>query len=224
MKFEIPTYKERILLLGANGTGKSELAGKLLLAFPLWVAIDPKGDFYPKGSEARIIKSPTDWRWHGRLGHYGRPDRIIYRPSEEFDTKAAYNYVLAKILERAKREGKSEPFILHIDECLYLADVNATQYLKIIAVAGRSLNLGFWAASQRPKGIPVAVRTEAWRWEIFSLMYEEDEKEVEKYTKGKLTVEMLQNPNRQDYSWDEVRRSKGGRVLTVQHFAPLQIS
>lgn len=221
--FSLPHYRERLLFMGTNGSGKSVLAAQLLARFPTWVAIDPKGDFRVADSDAKILRKPDDWHWAGKMGHYGRPDQIIYRPTEEYDNKLSYNYVLGKLLERGKREGKSNPFIVYIDEMLYLSDVNATQYAKIIAVAGRSLNIGFWASSQRPKGIPVVIRTEAWRWEIFPLMYSEDEKEIERYTKGRLTIEMLQNSEGEDFSFFELKRSKGGKTLTITHFPPLRM-
>ena len=65
--------------------------------------------------------------------------------------------------------------------------------------------VGLWVSSQRPKWIPVEVRSETWRWYVFFLDYDEDAKEMVKYTHGRISVDELQEP-KQSYSFWEIKR------------------
>lgn len=92
------------------------------------------------------------------------------------------------------------------------------QYLAALAVAGRSLGVGLWCASQRTKWIPVEVRSEAWRWYVFYLADEEDEEEVVKFAKGRLTIAELRAYCR-EYGFIELRRAArgGGESVVIPH-------
>lgn len=192
------SYQERILFVGSNGGGKTKLAGEMLGAgYPRTVSIDIKGDFEPQVDYVEINK-PNDLRWH-----YAK--HIVYRPSARYDDGHWLDEVLKALFRRAKAKGKKYPFILYIDEGLYVAVSSRTGTMRQLAVTGRSLNLGLWVSSQRPKWIPVEVRSEAWRWYIFGMSYLEDEREILKHSKGKITIESLQEMD--DFSFWELKRS-----------------
>lgn len=216
MNLTYPDYQERVTFLGSNGSGKSVLAKELLSPhYPRIVVIDVKHDFEPY-KPYTLIKKPNDWRWSFRVD-----GRILYRPSPEYNNGPWLDEVLRRLYLRAQKTGKKKPFIIYVDEALYLSKVGATQWLAALAVSGRSLGVGLWVSSQRPKWIPVEVRSETWRWYVFFLDYDEDAKEMVKYTHGRISVDELQEP-KQSYSFWEIKRDtrEGGKKI-ITHYPPI---
>jgi hypothetical protein len=213
----LPSYQERVLFMGSNGGGKTVLAGEMLAGgYPRTVSIDIKGDFDPP-MDYKVLSSPNDWGWH-----YAR--HIMYRPSRKYTDGLELDFVLRKLFDRAKRSGKRRPFVLYIDEGLYVALSSRTGTMRSLAVTGRSLNLGLWVSSQRPRFIPVEVRSEAWRWYVFYLSYEDDEKEVIKYTKGRITLAELQNPTDLYSFWEIKRGKKSAGRLSIEHYPRVNVT
>jgi GTPase SAR1 family protein len=212
-----PSYEERLLVLGENGTGKSVLLRELLgSGYARSYSFDFKGDFEPIQAHT-IVRKPDDRGWRDR--------HVVYRPRPEFRTPAHVEEVLWWLYNRAqrtydeKRHHQREPFILLVDETYLFGRSHA---LASIAVAGRALGIGLWCGSQRPRNIPVPVRSEAHRIYLFPLGYTEDEVEALKYTKGQLTLEQLRE-GWENFSFWEIRRSRdsaGRRVVT--HFPPVR--
>jgi hypothetical protein len=189
----------------------------MLAEYPRVVIIDLKGDVPYPADGYTVIRSPLDklkWRF---------ASHIMYRPDAKYMNGAAHSYVLQEMYNRAKKRGKRSPFILYVDEALFLANTGAGTWLANLAVATRSMGLGLWVSSQRPKNIPVELRTEAWRWYIFYLSYKSDEKEVSEYTKGRLSPEQLEQGT-QSFSFYEIRRGSGsmGR-LAIRHYPPVKV-
>ena len=209
----LPSYEERVLFLGANGSGKTHLATRMLASYPRWIVIDLKGDVRVSEDET-VVRSPSDWKWRFA-------DKIIYRPKIEYMDGFYHRYVLRQLYERARKKGRKQPFILYVDESLFLSRSGASAMLANLAVATRSLHMGFWCSSQRPRNIPVEIRTEAWRWYIFYLMSLEDEKEVSRYTKGQLSIEDLEQGT-ENYSFWEIKRGKErSNVLSIHHYSAI---
>ena len=210
-----PRYSERLLFLGSNGVGKSVLIREMLSKYPRSVSVDTKGDFEPIQPFV-VVDNPDDRRLYNE-------NTVVYRPRPEFKTGAHLDNVLGRLFARAqetydvKNRTQLRPFVVNIDEGLAFSKRGHTANLAEIAVSGRSLNIGLWVASQRPVWIPVEVRSEAWRLYVFYLAYEEDEKEVLKLTKGRLTLKQLQE-GFDNYSFWEIRRGKesAGR-LEIRH-------
>lgn len=202
--------------MGANGGGKSNLATTMIEAgqYPSWVIFDNKGDFKAPRPYT-LIRTPMDWRWRFA-------ERVLYRPSEQYDTPAWNGEVLKRLYFRAKRL-KGRGFLLYIDEGLDFIHGEASRWLSMIAKNGRSLNLGLWVSSQRPRNIPVSVRSEAWRWYVFYLGYEDDEVEVVKYSKGQISVDDLEALGG-DYSFWEIRRPKKGGRLEATKYPPCRLA
>lgn len=187
----------------------------LAAGYPRTISIDIKGDFDPP-IPYRVATQPNqlfprfDW-------FRSEEDHIVYRPKFEYASGKALDYVLRRLFERARKRGKEEPFIIYIDEGLYTATSSHTGTMRALAVTGRSLNVGLWVSSQRPKWIPVEIRSEAWRWYIFYLAFEEDEKEVLKYVKRRVSLRDLQSDANAKHSFWEVKRGDAGR-LEVRHY------
>lgn len=212
-QISLPSYQERVLYCGSNGSGKTVLATNMLQHYERYVVIDVKGDVKIPGV---VIKKPKDIRW--RLAK-----RIVYRPDAKYMNKSDYYTVLYNLYQRAKRRGKRRPFIVYIDEALFLTMQGCARPLASLAVATRSMGMGFWCASQRPRNIPVEIRTEAWRWYIFYLSDIQDEQEIERYTKGRIKAKDLEQGT-MSYSFYEIRRGEDsmGR-LDVAHYPPLAL-
>lgn len=211
----VPDYRERVLFIGANGTGKTTLARALLDHVPRYVVLDSKGDF-PTRETDEIIADPTS-----RRVLRDPPDHLILRPDARRSGGRWLNYILRCCYERAQSEGRSQPFVVYVDEALYLSRTGHTHYLAALAVSGRSLGVGLWCSSQRSRWIPVEVKSEAWRWYIFYLGYEEDEKEVLRYAKGRLTLPDLQQST-EHHAFIEMRRDPArAGAMAVRRFPPV---
>lgn len=220
MKIAAPEYRERLLFLGSNGSGKSVLARQMLaVGYHRVRAIDLKGDFSLL-QEHRVVREPGDWRGF-------RHRHVVYRPKAPYDSGEWLDRILdrwyheAKATFDEKRKAQRNPTVIYVDETLALAHSRRTEALAKIAVAGRALDLGLWCSSQRPVWIPVEARSEAHRIYAFYLQYEEDEKELLKYAKRQLTLEQLQGGMHHHSFW-ELRRSRdsAGR-WEVRHMPPL---
>jgi len=174
--------------------------------------VDLKGDFQPIGKYKLVMEPDDSFGW--------KAERILYRPSPDYRTKYWLEAIFRRMYNRASKIGKSKPFIVYVDESLLISKLGAVRYLAALAVAGRSLGVGLWTASQRLKWIPVEVRSEAHAWFVFFLSNEEDEKEVVKFSKGRLSLEQLRQYCR-EYAFIEMRRAHrgGGDIFIRPHAA-----
>lgn len=211
---EPPDYGQHCLFLGDTSSGKTILAREMLSAGYHYVVIDTKGDF-PLREGDYVITDPEDRLWKSKRP----PPRIVYRPLGEHGDPAWVDWTLAQCYRRAQRaahSGHKDPFIMLVDEALYLAQTGHVRWLSAAAVSGRSIGLTLWCGSQRPKFVPIQVRSNSYAWFIFTLAYEDDEKEVVKYAKGKLTVEEL-HESTQHFGFIEMKRDPhraGARIVT----------
>lgn len=212
-----PDHDERVLFLGSTGSGKSVLARELLGAgYRRTVALDLKGDFEPI-QDHRLVKRPP---WDDSRAW--RADHVLYRPrAHELRTGHSVDQVLRWLFARAQDEYDSrarrprKPRIVYLDESLLVAKSRHTQGISDLAVAGRALGVGLWVASQRPRWIPVEVRSEAARWFVFFLSYQDDEREVLRHVKGSLDLDQL-HAGQQRYGFWEIRRDDGGGSLSMR--------
>lgn len=220
-----PSYEERVFFVGANGSGKTVLASAMLAGFERAIVLDIKYDFPIPSSwdeeTYRIAHRPPGLRRQGvevlKADPWSRK-RVIYRPEPPFDEGPWLTYLLDWIFRRSRREGKKKPIIVYLDEGAWMAYGGAKVAMARLAITGRSLGIGLWISSQRPKGIPVEVRSEAWRMYIFYLRNRGDRKEIldnvgDVFTSGDhlLDVDDLSH-TAEDYQFAEIRRGKGGRM------------
>jgi hypothetical protein len=185
-----PEYVERVLILGKNGTGKSEFTFALEAAgnYRQVIYLDIKGDTSPRRPFTVVTKGDDWWGWRQR--------RIVYRPARGsfWHSDTGWAQILERLISRAvreydhKRKRSRAPFLVVVPEVL-LFGAKAQRVIGEIASGARQYELGLWCETQRPRRIPVVIRSEAWRLYVFPLGYEDDELEVIKYTKGRLTLE-----------------------------------
>lgn len=214
-KLSTPTYQERVVFLGENGSGKTYLANAMLSAgnYARWIVLDQKRDFTPfeGAGDYRVVTEAKPEIFHG----WRRADRILFQPKPEYGPRAI-RWALHQCYIRANLEGKRRPFIVLVDEGLDAAHHYASDWLRTIATTGRSLGCGLWVNSQRPRWIPREVLSEAWRIYVFYMGNEEDDKEIVRLSKSQLTLADVQAAT-SHYSFLELRRDPdraGPRLIT----------
>lgn len=202
---------------------------ELYLHEPRYVVLDPKGDF-PRAPGDVIVKSPKSWRWKvfpdgwGGSGFLATP-RIIYRPDPKYqptmDLRLRALFYKARLLKKKHRPA----FRVGVDEGLFQSKAfgnSRPRWLMSSAITGRSLDMGLDLNSQRPSGIPVEIRSEAWRMYVFYLGDQDDMKAVLRYAQGTLSVEDLMDLG-DDFSFIEVKRTPGGRRSATK-FPPIRLT
>lgn len=202
---------------------------------PRYVVFDPKGDFpeQPGGNE-KIVTSPGSFTWNlfpdGLFGSgLFRVNRIIYRPDPKYqptmDLRLRHLFYKARKLHIAARKKGLDispyHFRVGVDEGLFQSK-NGKRWLQSAAITGRSFNMGFDVNSQRPVGIPVEVRSEAWRMYVFYLGDVKDQKAVLDYAQGTVTLEDLDDLG-DDFSFIEVSRTPGGKRRATK-YPPLRLT
>jgi len=221
---ETPSYQERVLFLGANGSGKTILASRMIEPYPRAVILDIKYDFpipWAKDEYAVLTKPPGRGGMGWLFDPWRNHDRIVYRPGPPADSGPAITGFLDAMFQRGRREGKTHPFILYLDEGGWAAYAGAKMGMSRLAIAGRSLGIGLWISAQRPRGIPVEVRSEAWRTYVFYLRKSEDREELLSTLDDQAWPGMFAG-TAEEYQFWEVRRGPGGR-LTYRLMPPMDM-
>ena len=231
MQIVSPDYVERLLIVGANGTGKSELSFELEAGgnYQRAIYIDHKGDCTPRPPFTLIKKPDERWGWRHR--------RIVYRPAHgsHWHSDAGFEGVLQRLFHQAvraydhKRQRSRDPFIVVIPEIM-LFGTRSQKVIAEMASAGRKYELGLWIETQRPRRIPVVVRSEAWRIYAFPLGYEDDELEVIKYGKGRLSLDafrQLEDSITKDDPhpfYEIIKRTQQGAQISIRRCASLELA
>lgn len=170
---------QRITFIGQTGSGKSVVSRYLLkLARKRgWriVIVDPKKDWMTYlGKKYKFAEKG--------LGTVDSPWLVA-----EFNPKLA-----VQIFQPLEWDSQCESFfkaiiatrntIVYIDEITQLANATVVpRELKLIWTQGRSLNIGAWCSTQRPKGIPVIVKDQSEVWFLFRVNNRDDRKVVQGY-------------------------------------------
>lgn len=221
-----PSYYERLLILGRNGSGKSELTYAIEGGgnYRQSIYMDHKGDTEPR-PPYKLIKR-GDERLHDK--------RIVFRPEpgSYWRTDAGEAQFVNRLFLEArraydhKRKRSRAPRILIIPEILLFGPL-AQKALGEVASAARQYELGLWVETQRPRRIPVVIRSEAWRLYIFALGFADDEEEVLRYAKGRLSMADLRHgdDDPRDHSFFELLlRNQSGAGIQVRRCDPLRLA
>lgn len=167
----LPSPRERAMLVGCTGCGKSVLGQRLIRHYPYVVAIDPKqtlgsGRRRGKGMEGfELVTTPSRLSGAGRRHNY-----LQYRPDMRYENPEDWERVFSWVWKRGNT-------MLYNDE---LADVMhhymAPPSLRRCATAGREIGIGMISATQRPRGVEQRLLSEAEHWFVFHLRKPEDRK------------------------------------------------
>lgn len=151
--------RERVLFVGATGSGKTELAKRLLRDIKRVLVIDPKHTFILDPFKVRRSLNVYFWE--------RKEFQLIARPVRGEDIK------LRDMVEGAYAQGD---FTIYVDELASLADrFPATlETLEDIARTGRERGVSLWNAVQRPRWTPKIFMTETETFFVYNLRAEED--------------------------------------------------
>lgn len=164
-----PPPDQRMMIVGASGTGKTTLAREILRQYPRVLVVDPKCTYGGKEGEPgyTFVRTPMQLRMLNK-GH----THIQFRPGEHHQTLSAYNAVY----EWAYRMGQNGiGYMVYTDETyLVMAGTLSPKWLTNCMTCGRELGVGMICASQRPVGVDRRIFTEAETFAAFRLMHEDD--------------------------------------------------
>lgn len=170
LKLLAPKISERMAIIGQTGTGKSELASRILPHYRNVGIFDPKRMFeYP---DVEVFEHPD------RLVR-AKPHSFIYRPKPAlFADIEGYE----KVYRYAYEHGN---IMVYNDDMVGIIPGNRPpHHLRVIYMMGRAKNVGSISLFQRPTCVPLILMTEATRFAAFRLSWDDDIKRVKKLVRG----------------------------------------
>lgn len=182
----------RLFYLGKTGSGKSVVSRYMLKLARRkgWriVIVDPKKDWM------KYLGKVYQYAEKG-LGTVDSP-RLV----NEFNPKFA-----VQIFQPFKWDANCARFfqdiikcgntIIYIDEITQLASATVVpDEIKLVWTQGRSLNIGAWCATQRPKGVPIIIKDQAEVWFLFRVNNRDDRKVVVGYMPTEEMPEIVDRP------------------------------
>lgn len=173
----IPANKH-VLITGMTGTGKSYLCEQYLKGYNYVVKLDTKDETGERRSEGlspwKGLKENRDYQVCYSLDMLDDIDchKIIYVPPYDEQNEDTFNTFFRWIFERGNT-------ILWIDELMSVGTVQRyPRELGRIMQQGRSKNVGVWACTQRPSGIPSIVPASCSYFFVFDMALPQDRKKM----------------------------------------------
>jgi len=164
-----PKNTERMLIVGATGSGKTTLARKLLQSYDedqAIIVIDPKCTYETQDERYKLVRSPFSLRW------LGRAKLIHYKPDKDHQDVRSYD----KVYEWAFRRRN---ILVYTDETYLTMNANRSPDAQRACVTcGRELGVGMIFATQRPSGIDLRIYTESEHKICFYLAHDDDRKRM----------------------------------------------
>lgn len=158
---------DRILTMGRTGSGKSTLLRQLahwrFEQGDLVIVIDPKCEFYVDKTQ-QIVEEPAGLAKADMRVKNGRVKPIVYRPDPEYDAPEFYEAVFAWIY-------RLKNCVVIIDEvyAVYGGSLASSRNLRALLTRGRSMGIAVYAATQRPRNLPLEILTESEHRFVFRL-------------------------------------------------------
>lgn len=164
-----PKPDQRLLIVGATGTGKTTLAKQILLPYKPLIVIDSKCTYGGKGGTPgyEMVTSPAGLkRIRASVTH------IQYRPDERHQNASDYDEVYKWCYRR-------QEIMVYTDEAFLVHHGSyAPDYLRACVTCGRELGIGMVTGTQRPRGIDLRLLTEAEIFISFDLRHRDDRKRM----------------------------------------------
>lgn len=152
------TGDSRVMIAGKTGSGKSTIAGILSVDIPRFICIDSKDGLR------------NEWG----LSEYDKDTLKLLREGKPVRIRVVHDNDALTLCEEAYKAGN---VVIYIDEVTALIPTRTVpQIIVDIWTRGRSRNVGGWASTQRPSGIPLIFISEAENFFIFRLSLEDDRK------------------------------------------------
>src|SRR4030042_2750562 len=139
---------EHVLIVGANGTGKSLLAKVYLTGYTNVCVLDSKGDFnfepFLKVNEDYVLYTDINKLYSNNNKKF---TKIVYRPNIYENNIEYYE----RFFEWCYRRGNT---IVLIDEAMQICDSYKIGFwYKSILTRGRALNVAAWNCTQRTSNV-----------------------------------------------------------------------
>ena len=188
---QIPTNKH-VAVCGMTGTGKSFLCEQYLSRYEYVVKLDTKDE-----TDERYAMGLSPWEGlvEGKdftvVRNFEDLDevetkKIIYVPDYDEQTQDNFNQFFRWVFQRGNT-------ILWIDELMSVGTVQTfPKELGRIMTQGRSKNVGVWACTQRPSGIPSIVLANCNYFFVFNMALPQDRKKLVETTG---MIKMYEMPN-----------------------------
>lgn len=156
---------DRAAIVGRTGSGKSVLLRHLLASYSRAVLIDPKGRASMAGWGTAYGSVDFMRRWPAE-------PRIVVRPGPGEDRRAW----LDRCCWHVYRHGETA---LGVDEVIGVVDANRRAAgFDAVLTQGRELGITALVCTQRPRGVPPTILSEADHLFVFALNREDDRKAV----------------------------------------------
>lgn len=172
--FRLPTFSQRVAIMGRTGSGKTVLGAWLLSKAPFdrqpYVMIDYKGDELLNSIDRVVELSLNQIPKH--------PGLYIIHPQPNSDDERVENWL--------RRVWEKERIGLYVDEAYMLPDKGAFQG---ILTQGRSKRIPVITLTQRPKWISKFVFSESDYFSIFHLNDKDDRLQVKRFIHNETNLE-----------------------------------
>ena len=189
------TTDKHVLVCGTTGTGKSYLAEQYLKNYKYVIKLDTKDETNERRrrglsaweglTEGKDFTVTSDFDQLDEI----ETDKIIYNPFYDDQTEELFNKFFDWVFKR-------ENTIVWIDEIMGLATAHRMpRSLLRIYTQGRSKNIGLWACSQRPAGIPAIVLSNSDYYFIFNMNNINDRKRIYDMTGMREMLELPKGHN-----------------------------
>lgn len=207
----IPSNKH-VLVCGMTGTGKSYLCEHYTKGFEYVVKLDTKGE-----TDERLLQGLSAWE-----GLEENKDFTIVRNIEELDEVETKKIIYVPDYDEQNEETFNRFFrwcfdrtntVIWIDELMSIGSVQKyPRELGRVMTQGRSKNVGVWACTQRPSGIPSIVPSNCSYFFVFDMTLPQDRKKLVDVT-GML--EMYELPHDYNFWYYKMGERKTVKAVLV---------